>query len=49
MNEIQLWQGPDGINIPANVNDTNKIVSYANSLTDKQKKSDCCCFSDRSI
>lgn len=37
MNEIQLWQGPDGINIPANVNDTNKIVSYANSLTDKQK------------
>ncbi|MBD0725043.1 hypothetical protein B6A10_07625 [Flavobacterium sp. L1I52] len=37
MNEIQLWQGPDGINIPANVNDTNKIVSYANYLTDKQK------------
>lgn len=37
MNEIQLWQGPDGINIPANVNNTNEIVSYANYLSDKQK------------
>ncbi len=37
MNNIQLWQGPDGVNIPANVNDTNVIVSYATSLTERQK------------
>lgn len=38
MSEIQLWQGPDGVKIPANVNDTNQIVSYASYLTEKQKK-----------
>lgn len=37
MSEIQLWQGPDGVKIPANVNDTNQIVSYASYLTEKQK------------
>ncbi|MEQ8548523.1 MAG: hypothetical protein RIC03_11470 [Cyclobacteriaceae bacterium] len=37
MSEIQLWQGPDGVKIPANVNDTNQIVSYANYLSEKQK------------
>lgn len=38
MSEMQLWQGPDGVKIPANVNDTNQIVSYASYLTEKQKK-----------
>nr|WP_320021726.1 hypothetical protein [uncultured Draconibacterium sp.] len=38
MSNIQIWQGPNGINIPANVNDTDTIVSYANYLTVKQKK-----------
>lgn len=37
MREIQLWQGPDGVKIPANVNDTDQIVSYASYLTEKQK------------
>ncbi|REG88066.1 hypothetical protein [Winogradskyella sediminis] len=36
-NNVQLWQGPDGVMIPSDVNDTNQIVSYANSLTEKQK------------
>lgn len=38
MSDIQIWQGPNGINIPANVNDTSAIVSYANYLSEKQKK-----------
>ena len=37
MSKLQLWQGPDGVVIPSDVNDTNQIVSYANSLTEKQK------------
>lgn len=37
MSNTQLWQGPDGVIIPSDVNDTNQIVSYANSLTEKQK------------
>ena len=37
MSNIQLWQGPDGIIIPSNINDTNQIISYANYLTPKQK------------
>ncbi|MDN5204232.1 hypothetical protein QQ008_22765 [Fulvivirgaceae bacterium BMA10] len=37
MSEVQLWQGPDGVSIPSNVNDTNQIVSYASYLTEKQK------------
>jgi hypothetical protein len=37
MSNIQLWQGPDGVIIPSDVNDTHQIVSYANSLTEKQK------------
>jgi hypothetical protein len=38
MSDVQLWQGPDGVRIPASVNDTDTIVSYANYLTPKQKK-----------
>lgn len=37
MSNIQLWQGPDGVLIPSNINDTSEIVSYANYLSPKQK------------
>jgi len=38
MSDIQIWQGPDGVNIPANLNGTDQIVPYANYLTKKQKQ-----------
>ena len=37
MDKLQLWQGPEGANIPANVSDTSKIVAFANYLNEKQK------------
>jgi hypothetical protein len=27
---IQLWQGPDGIEIPASISEPNEILAYAN-------------------
>lgn len=37
MNEIQIWQGPNGLNLPPNLKDANDIVPFANYLTLKQK------------
>jgi hypothetical protein len=37
MSNIQIWQGPDGIKIPSDVNKPKAIVEYASSLNEKQK------------
>lgn len=37
MNEIQIWQGPNGLNLPATIKEAKDVVPYANYLTEKQK------------
>lgn len=37
MNDQQIWQGPNGLNLPSNLKEANEIVPYANYLTTKQK------------
>lgn len=37
MNKIQIWQGPNGIGIPTNLQKPSEIVAYANRLTPKQQ------------
>ncbi len=37
MSNIQLWNGPNGIDIPKNTNDISTIANYATALTHKQK------------
>lgn len=37
MSEVQIWQGTNGIDIPANIRDANVIVKYASNLTVKQQ------------
>lgn len=37
MNELQIWQGPDGLEFPLTVKEPNEIVKYAHYLTTKQK------------
>lgn len=37
MNEIQIWQGPNGLNLPPTIKEASEIVPYANYLTLKQK------------
>jgi len=37
MNEIQIWQGPNGLKLPPALKDASEIVPYANYLTVKQK------------
>lgn len=38
MSNIQIWQGPNGIELPATVKEASEIVPYANYLSAKQKK-----------
>src|SRR5438093_13363164 len=38
MSNIQIWQGPNGITIPATAKEPNDIVPYAHYLSEKQKK-----------
>ncbi len=37
VNEIQIWQGPNGLNLPPNLKEAKDIVPYANNLSIKQK------------
>ncbi|MDI6047409.1 hypothetical protein [Flavobacterium yafengii] len=37
MSNIQIWEGPDGIKIPANITSTTEIISYASNLTERQR------------
>jgi len=37
MNNIVVWSGPNGVNIPASKNDISDIVPFANYLTEKQQ------------
>jgi hypothetical protein len=37
MSEIQIWQGPNGLNLPANLKAADDIIPYANYLSPKQK------------
>lgn len=37
MSNIQIWQGPNGIELPATVKEASEIVPYANYLSPKQK------------
>lgn len=37
MSNIQIWQGPNGIELPATVKEASEIVPYANYLSAKQK------------
>jgi hypothetical protein len=37
MSNKQIWGGPDGMIIPANITSTNDIIAYASNLTDRQK------------
>ena len=37
MSELQIWQGPNGLNLPPTLKDANEIVPYANYLSAKQK------------
>lgn len=47
MNELSLWRGPEGINIPSELNEPRDIVSYANTdfLTVKQQQQILAAFS----
>lgn len=36
-NEIAIWSGPEGLNIPSNINKIDEIVPYANYLSKKQQ------------
>lgn len=38
MSNIQIWQSPNGINIPTNVSESKEIVAFAKNLSEKQKK-----------
>lgn len=37
MSNIQLWQGPNGIELPATLKEASEVVPYANCLTEKQQ------------
>ena len=37
MTKIQIWNGPDGLKIPANTTSTTEIISYATNLTERQR------------
>lgn len=37
MNNIQIWQGPNGIELPATLKEASEVIPYANYLTLKQK------------
>jgi hypothetical protein len=37
MSSIQIWQGPNGIELPATLKNADEVVPYANYLTTKQK------------
>lgn len=37
MNELQMWQGPNGLNLPTNLKDAPELVSFASNLSNKQK------------
>lgn len=40
MNKLSIWNGPEGIKLPASISEPAKLVSYANKnmLTDKQQQ-----------
>lgn len=38
MNEIQIWQGPNGLDFPPAIKEVNQVVPYANYLNENQKK-----------
>ncbi|MBS1683310.1 MAG: hypothetical protein JSS76_01045 [Bacteroidetes bacterium] len=38
MKSLELWQGPNGINLPATLKEANEVVPYANYLSENQKK-----------
>jgi len=38
MSNVQLWQGPNGVIIPATAKEPSDIVPYAHYLTEKQKR-----------
>jgi hypothetical protein len=38
MSNIQIWQGPNGVTIPATAKEPNDIVPYAHYLNEKQKR-----------
>lgn len=37
MNEIQIWQGPNGLDLPPAIKEVNQVVPYANYLNERQK------------
>lgn len=37
MSNIQIWQGPNGIELPSTLKEASEVVPYANYLTAKQK------------
>ncbi len=37
MNEIQIWQGPNGLELPPAIKEVKDIVPFANYLSDRQK------------
>jgi hypothetical protein len=37
MNEIQIWQGPNGLELPPSIKEVKDIVPFANYLSDRQK------------
>lgn len=37
LTEIQIWQGPNGLELPANIKDANDLVPYANYLSSRER------------